>query len=80
MAGWAHNNPNLLKTLTTPFLSNNVVRLIMQPYLPAFHTGKVMVPRVEMNLELYFIPISTPLVPLPVAPGSSGMFNCGNRM
>ena len=26
----------------------------MQPYLPAFHTGKVMVPGVEMNLELYF--------------------------
>ena len=26
----------------------------MQPYLPAFHTGKVMVPGVEMNLEFYF--------------------------
>ena len=48
-AGWAHNNSNLLKTLTTPFRSNNVVRLIMRPYLPTFHTGKVMVPGVEMN-------------------------------
>ena len=53
-AGYAHNNSNLLKTLTTPFYGNNVVRLIMRPYLPVFHTGKVMVPGVEMNFELYF--------------------------
>ena len=53
-AGYLHNNDNLLKTLTTPFRGNNVVRLVMRPYLPAFHTGKVMVPGVEMNLELYF--------------------------
>ena len=26
----------------------------MRPYLPVFHTGKVMVPGVEMNFELYF--------------------------
>ena len=52
--GWAHNNDNLLKTLTTPFRGNAVVRLIMRPYLPAFHTGKVMVPVVEMNFELHF--------------------------
>ena len=26
----------------------------MRLYLPAFHTGKVMGPGVEMNLELYF--------------------------
>ena len=26
----------------------------MRPYLPTFHTGKIMVPRMEMNLELYF--------------------------
>ena len=53
-ANWAHGDTNLLKTLTTPFRSNNVVRLIMRPYLPAFHTGKIMVPGVEMNFELHF--------------------------
>ena len=53
-ANWAHNNDNLLKTLTTPFRGKNVVRLIMRPYFPAFHMGKIMVPGVEMNLELYF--------------------------
>ena len=53
-AGYAHNNDNLHKTLTTPFRGNAVVRLIMRPYLPAFHTGKVMVPGVEMNFELHF--------------------------
>ena len=53
-AGYLHNNNNLLKTLTTPFRGNNVVRLIMRPYLPVFHTGKIMVPGVEMNFELHF--------------------------
>ena len=53
-AGYLHNNDNLLKTLTTPFRGNAVVRLIMRPYLPAFHTGKIMVPGVEMNFELHF--------------------------
>ena len=49
-----HNNNNLLKTLTVPFRGNNVVRLIMRPYLPVFDTGKIMVPGVEMNFELHF--------------------------
>jgi len=31
-----------------------VVRLIMKPYLQAFHTAKIMVPGVELNFELYF--------------------------
>ena len=53
-AGWAHGATNALKTLTTPFRGNAVARLIMRPYLPAFHTGKVMVPGVEMNFELHF--------------------------
>ena len=53
-AGYLHNNNNLLKTLTTPFRGNNVVRLIMRKYLPAFDTGKIMVPGVEMNFELHF--------------------------
>ena len=53
-AGWAHNNDNLLKTLTTPFRGNNVVRMIMRPFLPMFHTGKIMVPGVEMNFEFHF--------------------------
>ena len=52
--GWAHGDTNALKTLTTPFRGNAVVRLIMRPYLPAFHTGKIMVPGVEMNFELHF--------------------------
>ena len=38
-AGWAHNNDNLLKTLTIPFPGNNMARLIMRPSLPAFHTS-----------------------------------------
>ena len=54
LAGYLHNNNNLLKTLTTPFRGNNVVRMIMRPYLPVFHTGKIMVPGVEMNFELHF--------------------------
>ena len=54
LAGYLHNNDHLLKTLTLPFQGNNMVRLVMRPYLPAFHMGKVMVPGVEMNLELYF--------------------------
>ena len=53
-ARYLHNNDNLLKTLTIPFRGNNVVRLIMRPYLPAFHTGKIMVSGVEMSFELHF--------------------------
>ena len=52
--GWAHGATNVLKTLTTPFRGNAMVRLIMRPYLPAFHTGKIMVPGVEMNFGLHF--------------------------
>ena len=52
--GWEHDDTNALKTLTIPFRGNAMVRLIMRPYLPAFHTGKVMVPGVEMNFELHF--------------------------
>ncbi|CAH3187377.1 unnamed protein product [Porites lobata] len=52
--GYGHGNSHLLKTLTVPFYGNNVVRLIMRPYLPMFHTGKVMVPGVEMNFEFHF--------------------------
>ena len=52
--GYEHGDSHLLKTLTTPFRGNNVVRMIMRPYLPMFHTGKIMVPGVEMNFELHF--------------------------
>ena len=52
--GYAHNDSHPLKTLTVPFYGNNVVRMIMRPYLPMFHTGKVMVPGVEMNFEFHF--------------------------
>ena len=54
LVGSRHNETHLLKTLTVPFYGNHVVRLIMRPYLPAFHTGKIMVPGVEMNFELHF--------------------------
>ena len=54
LVGSRHNETHLLKTLTIPFRGNNVVRLIMRPYLPVFHTGKIMVPGVEMNFELHF--------------------------
>ena len=54
LAGYLHNSSHALKTQTIPFRGNNVVRLIMRPYLPAFHTGKIMVPGVEMNFELHF--------------------------
>ena len=54
LVGSRHNEDHLLKTLTTPFRGNAVVRLIMRPYLPVFHTGKIMVPGVEMNFELHF--------------------------
>ena len=42
-ANWAHGDTNALKTLATPFRGNAVVRLIMRPYLSAFHTGNIMV-------------------------------------
>ena len=54
LVGSRDNEDHLLKTLTTPFRGNAVVRLIMRPYLPVFHTGKIMVPGVEMNFELHF--------------------------
>ena len=54
LVGSRRNESHLLKTLTVPFRGNNVVRLIMRPYLPVFHTGKIMVPGVEMNFELHF--------------------------
>ncbi|KAM7428306.1 hypothetical protein ABFA07_020689 [Porites harrisoni] len=54
LVGSRHNETHLLKTLTVSFYGNNVVRLIMRPYLPVFHTGKIMVPGVEMNFEFHF--------------------------
>ena len=54
LVGSRRNESHLLKTLTVPFRGNNVVRLIMRPYLPVFHTGKIMVPGVEMNFEFHF--------------------------
>lgn len=53
-AGYLHNSSHLLKTLTVPFRGNAIVRLIMRPYLPVFHTGKIMVPGVEMNSDFHF--------------------------
>jgi len=54
LAGYLHNSDHLLKTLTVPFRGNSIVRLIMRPYLPVFHTGKIMVSGVEMNFEFHF--------------------------
>ncbi|CAH3017870.1 unnamed protein product [Porites evermanni] len=54
LAGYPHNNDHLLKTPTTPFRGNAIVRLIMRPYLPVFQTGKIMVSGVEMNFDFHF--------------------------
>ena len=54
LVGSRHNEDHLLKTLTIPFRANNVARLVMRPYLPVFHTGKILVPGVEMNFEFHF--------------------------
>ena len=54
LVGSRHNETHLLKTLNIPFRGNNVVRLIMRPFLPMFPTGKIMVPGVEMNFQLHF--------------------------
>ena len=54
LVGSRRNETHLLKTLTVPFYDNKVVCLIMRLYLPVFHTGKIMVPGVEMNFEFHF--------------------------
>ncbi|XP_068756960.1 uncharacterized protein F54H12.2-like [Montipora capricornis] len=51
-AGWAHNNTNALKTTTKLFYGNNKATMIMNPHLAAMRTGRLLIPRVEMVVEL----------------------------
>ena len=63
-ASWAHGDTNALKTLTTPFRGNAVVRLIMRPYLPPSTRARSWCPdwkRISNCTST--VPISTPLAP-----------------
>ena len=51
--GWGHGDSTPLKTATLPFYNNNKATLIMHPHLEAFHAGCVLVPGVEIVLELF---------------------------
>ncbi|XP_068735233.1 uncharacterized protein F54H12.2-like [Montipora capricornis] len=51
--GWGHGDATPLKTATVPFYNNNKANLIVHPHLEAFHTGRVLVPGVEIVLELF---------------------------
>ncbi|XP_068742248.1 uncharacterized protein F54H12.2-like [Montipora capricornis] len=42
---------NPLKVLTSKFLGNGWVQLVMKPHLEAFHTGTVLVPGIEIKLR-----------------------------
>ena len=42
-----------LKTATVPFYNNNKATLIVHPHLEAFCTGRVLLPGVEIFLELF---------------------------
>lgn len=52
-AGWLHNNTNALKTATKLFYGNNKATMIMYPHLAAMRTGRLLVPRVEIVMELF---------------------------
>ena len=52
-AEWLHNSAQPLKTATVKFHSGQVVSLIVHPHLEAFHTGRLLVPGLEMVLELF---------------------------
>ena len=51
--GWGHGDSTPLKTATVPFYNNNKATLIMHPHLEAFRTGRVLVPGVDLVLELF---------------------------
>ncbi|XP_068757607.1 uncharacterized protein F54H12.2-like [Montipora capricornis] len=51
---FATGETNPLKVLTSKFLGNGWVRLIMKPHLEAFHTGTVLVPGIEIKLRITF--------------------------
>ncbi|XP_068739003.1 uncharacterized protein F54H12.2-like [Montipora capricornis] len=52
-AGWAHNDTNALKTATKLFYSNNKTTMIMYPHVAAMRTRRLLVPRVEIVMELF---------------------------
>ena len=51
--GWGHGDATPLKTATVPFYNHNKATLIVHPHLEAFRTGRVLVPGVEIVLELF---------------------------
>ena len=51
--GWGHGDATPLKTATVPFYNNNKATLIVHPHLEAFRTGCMLVPGVEIVLELF---------------------------
>ena len=51
---FATGETNPLKVLTSKFLGNGWVRLVMKPHLEAFHTGTVLVPGIEIRLRIKF--------------------------
>ena len=52
-AGWLHNQSTPLKKATAVFYKKNHVLLHVRPHLDAFQTGSVLVPYVEIKLELF---------------------------
>ena len=51
--GWRHNKSNALKDATKIFYNKNRVIMHVHPHLDAFRTGRLLVPPVEIKLELF---------------------------
>ena len=51
---FATGKTNPLKVLTSKFLENEWVQLVMKPHFEAFHTGTVLVPGIEIKLRITF--------------------------
>ena len=52
-ASWAYNKDHPLKDATKPFHGNKTVTLIVYPHLAPMRTGRLLVPGVELGLDLY---------------------------
>ena len=48
--GWQHNESTPLKKI---FYNKNWVILLVRPHLDEFHTDRLLIPRVEITLELF---------------------------
>ena len=53
-AGWTTGTNTALKELGGLFKEKSIVTVMIRPHLEAFHTGRVLVPFVELKLEMYF--------------------------